>query len=114
MKTAVMAVLAVVVLSGCAGSMEERRAEGAKAEFVSSKTVDSVSQCVLFNWQEYKWYGQPISVQMLPNKLGGSTVAAGQNDFFVDVATVNNETKVSYYGSGAIGRELQPLVRSCI
>lgn len=107
-------VVAVAMLSGCASTLEEHRADGPKVIFSSAKTVDAVSQCILFSWQSYTWYGSPLSVLLQPNQYGGNTVLTGQNDFFVDVIPKDSKTQVNYYGRGAIGKELQPLVKACI
>lgn len=106
--------LVVVLLAGCAIPLEERRADGPRVTFSSAKTVDSVSRCVLFNWQNYTWFGGSINALIQPNQYGGNTVSGTQGDFFVDVIPKGSTTQVNYYGAGAIGRELQPLVKSCI
>jgi hypothetical protein len=106
--------LAVALLAGCASSMEERRADKPRERLSSSKTVDAVSRCILFSWQSYTWYGSPLNVVLQPNQYGGNTVTAGQTDFFSDVIPKGSKTQIDYYGSGAIGRELAPLVKACI
>lgn len=109
-----MGAFALILLAGCASSMEERRADGPKERFSSIKTVEVVSRCVLFSWQSYTWYGSPVNALIQPNQFGGSTVSAAQSDFFVDVIPKGRKTEVNYYGRGAIGKELQPLVKACI
>ncbi|MDH0745724.1 hypothetical protein N5D61_05140 [Pseudomonas sp. GD03842] len=109
-----LAALVFLVLTGCASSFEEQRADGPTEVFTSAKPVDQVSRCVFFNWQKYTWYGSPLSVLIQPNEHGGSTVSAGQSDFFVDVTAKGYRTRIDYYGSGMIGKELQPLVKSCL
>lgn len=107
-------VLAVVLLAGCSSSPEERREEGPTDSFTTAKSVDQVSRCILFSWQEYKWYGQPMQPLVQPNQHGGNTVLMAQTELFVDILPADGKTRVSYYGSGAIGKELKPRVRSCI
>ena len=110
----VLGALALALLAGCANSLEEHRAEGPTDSFTTAKSVDEVSRCMLFSWQEYKWYGQPIQALIQPNQHGGNTVLMAQTQLFVDILPSDGKTRVNYYSSGAIGKELRPRVRSCI
>lgn len=116
MKTAVMAVLAVVVLSGCAKSITEMRAAGPERTVYSSHSVDEVSRCIVFAWQDVTWYGQHTEVSTLPSRGGGTTVFTSQNQFMADVDPENGKTRVRYYQEveSRISRNYSAGLSSCL
>ena len=103
----------VAMLAGCASTLEERRADGPQVSFSSTKTVDAVSRCILFSWQNYTWYAQPINALIQPNQYGGNTVSSGE--IFADVIPKSGKTQVNYYGMrGTINTDLKALSKACI
>jgi hypothetical protein len=105
--------VAVALLAGCASTLEERRADGPQVSFSSAKTVDAVSRCIFFSWQNYTWYAQPISVLIQPNQYEGNTVSSGE--IFADVILKDGKTQINYYGMrGAINTDLKALSKACI
>lgn len=111
MRILIVAV-AVAMLAGCA-TLEERRAKGPQETYTTTKDVDTVSRCVFFGWQNYTWYGQPMSVLIQPNQYGGSTISSG--DFFTDVVQKAGKTQIKYFGMrGTMNTDLKALSKACI
>lgn len=96
MKKALL--ITALVISGCS-SMSDMRNSPPASSFTSSKDAKSVSECILFGWQEKSSRYGDVFIQ--PNK-NGYTVYSPSNIEIVDVLNVSGETKVEYRHQGGV------------
>ncbi|MDW9405285.1 hypothetical protein GE454_19720 [Pseudomonas soli] len=88
--------LGIVLLAGCA-SMNEKRADGPAFSASSPKSVEQVSECVLFAWQNQSLAGAHYGAAIQPLAGGGRTVISAGEIEFADFNAPAGATKVSLY-----------------
>ena len=79
-------------LVGC-HTMADLRAQKPEASFTSNKTVDEISQCVLFGWQEMTTRYGDVTIQPYHS---GKTVMVGIIEF-ADITNNGKISEVKYY-----------------
>ncbi|WP_263226527.1 hypothetical protein [Pseudomonas alabamensis] len=89
-------VLGCALLTGCA-SMNEKRADGPAKSFTSYKSVEDVSECVLFAWQNQSLMGAHYGASIQPLAGGGKTVISAGEIEFADFRSSNSSTEVNLY-----------------
>lgn len=92
----VMTAVAVALLAGCA-SMNEKRADGPAASFSSTKSVEKLSECVLFAWQNQSLAGVNYDVSLQPFRDNGKTVISAGQAEFGDFTPLPTGSKVDLY-----------------
>lgn len=88
--------LAITVLSGCA-SISEMRAKPPEQYFHSGKTVDALSECILFGWQNQSLAGAHYDANLQPRPGGGKSVVAQGQVEFVDVFPASDGAEIRLY-----------------
>ncbi|MEL5591557.1 MULTISPECIES: hypothetical protein [Serratia] len=90
MKKALL--ITALFISGCS-SMSEMRNSPPAESFVSNKDAKSVSECILFGWQENSSRYGDVFIQPYRN---GFTVYSPSNIELVDVFDFNGNTDIEY------------------
>lgn len=109
--------LAVALLAGCATpTMPAMRDRGPVKTFSSVKSPDALAKCVLFAWQDSKLSGGGMVMAMQPGRNGGSTVYAGDREYFADITPTGTGSSVKYYAisNNWVSRDLQEPMTSCL
>lgn len=94
--------LAVALLAGCTSSPSELRGEGPKASFTSSKSVDEVSQCILFAWQNQTLAGAHYDAYLQPAPRAGKTVITQGQIEMADISNTGKAARVDFYIQGGM------------
>lgn len=93
---AMVMILSLALLSGCA-SMKEKRAVGPAFAAKSSKPVDQVAECVLFAWQNQSLMGAHYGSALQPLAGGGKTVIGAGEVEFADFKDADDGIQVRLY-----------------
>ena len=105
--------VSVISIIGCA-SISELRSDGTSDIWYSEKSVDDVSQCILFGWQDRKMLIGTMNVYIQPY-VNGQTVYTEDNTFVSDIISYNGKTKISYYHQNeARNDEMKGIILNCI
>ncbi|WP_261111004.1 hypothetical protein [Serratia entomophila] len=90
MKKALL--IAALLISGCS-SMSDMRNSPPASSFTSSKDAKSVSECILFGWQEKSSRYGDVFIQPYSN---GYTVFSPSNIEIADILNLSGKTKIEY------------------
>lgn len=98
MRKAIIGVLVLASLAGCAGSkMKEARTGTPYKTLSSDKAAQVVAQCIQFGWQDESVFGVDAGGFMEPAPAGGYTIYTTAGDYFVDVITTGSGATLKYY-----------------
>ncbi|MCC3248041.1 hypothetical protein [Serratia marcescens] len=88
--------ITAILVSGCS-SMSEMRSSPPAESFVSKKDAKSISECILFGYQESSFRYGDVYIQPYSN---GYTILSPSNIEITDVFNVNGESKIEYRYQG--------------
>lgn len=95
-----MAIIAAVLLSGCAGSvMNEARLKSPYKVLSSAKAGQLVAQCVQFAWQDEAVFRDDAGAFLQSGSAGGYTVYTRAAESFVDIQQQASGTLLNYYAT---------------
>lgn len=94
------AFIGALLITGCAGSIQEMREIGPQRVFASAKPEQQVAECILFAWQNQSLAGVHYDVSLLPKAGGGRTVANTGYREIADVQSSDTGSKVEFFSNG--------------
>ncbi|MDQ4328332.1 hypothetical protein [Klebsiella michiganensis] len=105
---------AIIFISGCK-SLSDMRMNGAANSFVSNKSLNEVSECILSGWHEKRFLTGPMHVYIQPYK-NGRTVYVDEYTWVADITPeADGHTGIKYYTqSNGRNQEMQDVIRACI
>lgn len=109
--------LVLVALAGCSTpTMPEMRQSGPAKTYTSGKSEDALARCILFAWQDSSLSGGGMPMGMQPSRDGGTSVYAGNREYFADVTPSKQGANIKYYeiANTWASKILKPEIEACL